>query len=372
MKQDIDDTPEAPETLEKLEDDAQYEDDNAAVPPSDIIAYNELRSCADLFRMYDQKILQINPDFQRDVVWKGPDQTRFIDSLIKALPIPSMCFAMDHKAQRWLVIDGLQRISTVVRFLQGGDWTLSDLEDIEPEIAGKSVAAIKQTTSPLHQFYTRVENLSVPITVLRCDFSKKSHMKYLFTIFHRLNTGGIKLNNQEIRNCIYGGTFNELLRTCDKYPAWRSLNKMKEGMLYRFTKQEVILRFFAFQEKTEAYEGHLAGFLNNYMHDHQYDRPDSIQAKKSLFERTVDCAFAKIFSSAEPPKLSLTVMEALLVGIGKNIDALANETSETLQARFKSLQVHAEFSEAALKEGLSKKPRVIARLQTATKIFSGQ
>jgi hypothetical protein len=89
-------TPEVPETLEELEDDAQYEDDNATVPPSDIVACNELRSCADLFRMYDQKILQINPDFQRDVVWKGPDQTRFIDSLIKALPIPSMCFAMDH------------------------------------------------------------------------------------------------------------------------------------------------------------------------------------------------------------------------------------------------------------------------------------
>ena len=49
------------------------------------------------------------------------------------MPIPSMCFAMDHKAQRWLVIDGLQRISTVVRFLEGGDWTLSDLEDIELE-----------------------------------------------------------------------------------------------------------------------------------------------------------------------------------------------------------------------------------------------
>lgn len=372
MKPENADTPEAPETLEKLEDDAQYEDDNATVPPADIVAYNELRSCADLFRMYDQKILQINPDFQRDIVWKGPDQTRFIDSLIKALPIPSMCFAMDHKAQRWLVIDGLQRISTMVRFLEGGDWTLSDLEDIEPEIAGKSAAAIKQRSSALHQYYTRVENLSVPVTVLRCDFSKKNHMRYLFTIFHRLNTGGMKLNNQEIRNCIYGGTFNQLLRACDKYQPWRSLNKMKDGMLYRFAKQEMILRFFAFQEKTEAYEGHLASFLNNYMHDHQNDGLEVIDVKKRLFERTVDCAFSKVFSSTEPPKLSLTVMEAILVGIGRNIDALVNETSETLQARFKALQAHPDFSEAALKEGLSKKPRVIARLQTAAKIFSGQ
>lgn len=279
---------------------------------------------------------------------------------------------MDHKAQRWLVIDGLQRISTIVRFLEGGDWTLSNLEDIEPAIAGKSAAAIKPKTSTLHQYYTRVENLSVPVTVLRCDFNKKSHMKYLFTIFHRLNTGGVKLNNQEIRNCIYGGSFNELLRACDKYPAWRSLNKMEEGTLYRFTKQELILRFFAFQERSEAYEGHLAGFLNNYMHDHQNDDAAAIDGKKSLFERTVSCAFSKIFASSEPPNLSLTVMEALLVGIGKNIGALENESSETLQARFKELQTHPEFSETALKEGLSKRPRVISRLQIAADIFRGQ
>ena len=181
-------------TLEELEEKSLSEDDYSEVPPSDIVAYNELRSCADLFRMKQQGILQIQPEFQRDVVWKGPDQSRFIDSLIKQLPIPSMCFALDHKAQQWIVIDGLQRISTIVRFLEGGDWTISDLVDIEQAIAGKSVAAIKMRDNPLHQFYTRVENLTIPVTVLRCDLKKKSHTEYLFTIFHRLNTGGMKLN----------------------------------------------------------------------------------------------------------------------------------------------------------------------------------
>ena len=84
-----------------------------------------------------------------------------------------MCFAMDHKAQKWMVIDGLQRISTIVKFLEGGDWRLSQLDDIEPEISGKSVALIKTSHGPLHQYYTRVENLSIPVTVLRCDFKKK-------------------------------------------------------------------------------------------------------------------------------------------------------------------------------------------------------
>ena len=360
------------ETLSDLEEKSFYADDSAEVPPSDIVAYNELRSCADLFRMHQQGILQIRPEFQRDVVWKGPDQTRFIDSLIKSLPIPSMCFALDHKAQRWIVIDGLQRISTIVRFLEGGDWKLSPLEDIEPEIAGKSVAAIKARSSPLHQYYTRVENLSVPITVLRCDFSKKNHMEYLFTIFHRLNTGGLKLNNQEIRNCIYGGSLNNLLKELDNYPAWRRLNKMRKDQLYRFTKQEVILRFMAFHDRAGTYEGHLAKFLNSYMHEYQDASPEFLEQKTQLFTRTVDCAFDKIFGKEPPPKLPITIMEAVLVGVAKNLDSLVAMPAPEVRARYDQLGSHQEFSELALKEGLSKKPRVIARLNTATRIFAGK
>lgn len=360
-----------PTTLDELEQRSLEEDDAPQVPPTDIVAYNELRSCADLFRMHEQGILKIQPDFQRDFVWQGPDQTRFIDSLVKQLPIPSMCFALDHKAQRWIVIDGLQRISTIIRFLQGGDWTLSALEDIEPEIAGKSVAAIKTKTDPLHQYYTRVENLSVPVTVLRCDFTKKTHMEYLFTIFHRLNTGGMKLNNQEIRNCIYGGTLNEFLKESDKYAAWRRLNKMQANKLYRFAKQEIILRFLAFHDKASKYEGQLAKFLNSYMHTHQNASADFISEKGELFRGTVDCIMRKIFGDSVPPKLSLTVMEALLVGVGRNLNALKEEPAAVVQQKFNNLIQHEEFSEVSLKEGLSKKPRVIARLTTAVNIFSG-
>jgi hypothetical protein len=321
--------------------------------------------------MHKQGILQIQPDFQRDIVWKGPDQTRFIDSLIKSLPIPSMCFAQDHKAQRWMVIDGLQRIHTIVRFLEGGDWKLSPLEDIEPEVAGKSVAAIKLENNPLHQYYTRVENLTVPVTVLRCDFSKKNHMEYLFTIFHRLNTGGLKLNNQEIRNCIYGGSLNNLLKELDKYPAWRRLNKMQKEQLYRFTKQEVILRFLAFYDRASTYEGRLAKFLNTYMHEHQNPPQDFLDKKKVLFTQTVDCVLSKVFSGAAPPKLPITILEGVLVGVAKNLDSLNAAPASVVRARYSQLSLNAEFSENAMKEGLSKKPRVIARLNTATQIFGG-
>jgi len=356
--------------LDELEKQKLYEDDINRVPPSDIVAYNELRSCADLFRMHKQQILEIQPEFQRDVVWLGPAQTRFIDSLIKQLPIPSMCFALDYKKQKWMVIDGLQRISTIVRFLSGSDWKLSNLEDIEQEIAGISVAAIKNPKSKLHSYYTRVENLSIPITVLRCEFDNKAHKEYLFTIFHRLNTGGMKLNNQEIRNCIFGGSLNDLLKRLDSNRNWRKINKMKQGESYRFSKQELILRFFAFHDKHTKYTGHLANFLNSYMGEHQNANEEFVDNKADLFTRTVECLYKNVFADKGPGKFPNTVLEGVLIGVGKNIDYLEKSSPSIIQRKYRELHKNEQFSSEALTEGLSKRPRVIERLNTAIKIFA--
>ena len=356
--------------FEEAERRTLWEDDSNEPPPADIIAYNELRSCADLFRMSNQGILDIQPDFQRDVVWNGADQTRFIDSLVKQLPIPSMCFSLDYKTQKWLVIDGLQRLSTIIKFLKGADWKLSDLDDITADLSGKSAAAIKDKNSPLHQYYSRVENLTIPITVLRCDYSKKNHMEYLFTIFHRLNSGGMKLNNQEIRNCIYGGVFNTLLKSLDSNVSWRRINRMKKGENYRLTKQELILRFFAFSARHKQYKGSLSKFLNSYMQENRDISPQEADEKKNYFDETVVCIDEKIFGKKQPARLSITIIEALLFGIGMNLEKVRLEEADVLQKKFQDLVSHEDFSETLIREGLSKRQRVIDRLDTAVSIFA--
>lgn len=356
--------------IELLEERSFFEEDSSEIPPSDIVAYNELRSCADLFRMYQQDILKIQPEFQREFVWKGPDQSRFIDSLIKQLPIPSMCFSYDPEKQEWMVIDGLQRISTIVKFLEGGDWKLSKLSDIDQNISGKSVAAIKVSDSKLHKYYTRVENLAIPVTVLRCDHSKKSHLEYLFTIFHRLNTGGMKLNNQEIRNCIYGGPFNRLLKTLDETLSWRRINKMQPKNHYRFTKQELILRFFAFYFNLDKYDGNLAKFLNQFMHERRYLDVGQQAGLTILFEATSDLIYDQIFHKKSPQKLSITIIESLFVGVGRNLHGLADLTNNQMAEKYENLLQHPNFSEASLKEGLSKKQKLIDRLNASINIFS--
>lgn len=361
--------------LKEEEEKTSWEDDQSELPPNDIVAYNELRSCADIVRMYRNGQLTINPDFQRDVVWKKPDQTRFIDSMIKQLPIPSMCISLDFNTNERLVIDGLQRISTIINFLTKDEYQLSALDDIEQKISGKTVSFIKTKNKT---FYDRVENLTIPITVLRCDYTKQSHMDYLFTIFHRLNSGGTKLNNQEIRNCIYNGKLNSLLKSTVKYVNYTRLFNIESDKTYRFAFEELNLRFFAFSDLLDKYNGRLAKFLNNYMYDKEKNpkaikiTDKEVEQKREFFEKTIDLTYAKVFNSHSAEKLSKSLIEAILIGVGKNlnyVDSLSISQAEALLVKLKS---DDQFSVSNLKEGLSQKGKVTARINKAIDVFSGR
>jgi hypothetical protein len=358
--------------IKALEKQTFEEDDSFELPPPDIIAYNELRSCADLFRMYAQGILEIQPEYQREVVWKDPEQTRFIDSLVKQLPIPSMCFSLDYKTQKWQVIDGLQRMWSIIRFLSDTNWILSKLDDIDPKMSGQPMSRFVDRNSDLHSYFTRVENLTIPITILRCDYSKMSHMNYIFMIFHRLNSGGAKLTNQEIRNCIYGGSLNKFLKELNMNPNWMRINKIKQTSGHRFIQEEIILRFFAFHDGYENYTGRLAKFLNNYMAEHRNPGDSFLTDKKKLFNRTIDLVYKSIFEGKPPRKLSTSVLEAILVGVSLNLEFVESQPTSSIKAMYDKLLAQEEFSDKKLREGLSGKDRVIGRISTAKKVFSGQ
>lgn len=342
------------------------EEDDVDFPPSDIIAYNEQRSCSDLVRMYQKKQLVIDPDFQRDVVWNEPQQTRFIDSLMKQLPIPSMCISLDYKTDKRYIIDGLQRITTIVKFLTTEDWKLSKLPDVDPSISGKTVEEIKAQHEEL---YERVENMTIPITVIRYDSSKKTHNNYIFTIFHRLNTGGIKLNNQEIRNCIYNGEFNSFLKECAQYKNWRLLMNRDKNKSSRFEDEELVLRFFAFYDEYHTYKGKLTRFLNDYMYKHRFAKEDFIQSKDRLFKQTVDLIYNK-FTQGEPIKTSKVITEGILLGVAKNLDTLANLSNEQLQSKYSRLIKSEPFLTKNLAGGIYQKDKALERINTSIKNFS--
>ncbi len=306
----------------KVEEESSFfeEDSQQPVPPENVVAYNELRSCADLNRMHSTGKLELQPDFQREVVWRSDEQARFIDSLVKQLPIPSMCFSLDYKTQRWKVIDGLQRMTTITSFLGTSDWRVAPLNDIHPGLRGKRNSDLRNGTDAEKKLFATVEDISIPITVIRCDYDNESHMRYLFTIFYRLNSGGVRLNNQEIRNCIYSGTFNTMLKSVDTSNTdWRFVTRRIWGRTDRFRSVEILLRALAFSERLDKYDGNLAGFLNDFMLRSSRMDEGSLHKARTRLERMASLA-RLVLAKVPGGKRSLTFVEGVLVGVLANID----------------------------------------------------
>lgn len=356
--------------LAEVEATFEQEDSEQPVPPADIVAYNELRSCADLFRMHASGKLEIQPDFQRDVVWKQDDQSRFIDSLVKQLPIPSMCFSLDYKTQRWKVIDGLQRMSSIIKFLSTSEWRLSDLTDIHPKLRNRKNSDLRHGADEEKRLFALVEDVSIPVTVIRCDYTQRSHMLYLFTIFHRLNSGGVRLTNQEIRNCIYTGPFNDLLKRFDsKNQDWKNVKKRIWGAMDRFRSVEVLLRVLAFADERQSYDGNLARFLNEYMHRRANESSESLVHVEERLGRIARRA-SEALSVEEQRKLPVLLVEALLVAMYSQGDRLSDMSAKEVADAYTSMRAHPSFV-ASARYAVTSADNVRTRLNAAVSAFEG-
>ncbi|MGE4314238.1 MAG: DUF262 domain-containing protein [Pseudobdellovibrionaceae bacterium] len=337
------------------------EADTDILPPEDVVSYNELRSVHDLYRLYVTHQLEIQPDFQREEVWKAPQKTRFIDSLFKRLPIPSMCLADDYKRGQMIVVDGLQRISTIISLLdKNSDFKLSKLDDVDKRLSGYSSIELRR----LNEVLPKIENVTIPVTIIRCDLEKKSHNEYIFQIFHRLNKGGVSLNNQEIRNCIFRGDLNDLLFDLYKDRRWLDFIGRAKESGDRFKGQELILRFFAMHFSLPQYEGKLSQFLNDFMKNHQHlNSQDKIKFEQ-LFALTMDITRNLIKRPS-----SIVIREALLYGISKNLDIINKKSSFDINTAYKKMLDEEAFQHQNLQEGLSRKDNLVKRLHVAKEVI---
>jgi len=194
-------------------------------------------------------------------------------------------------------------------------------------------------------------------------------MRYLFTIFHRLNSGGMRLTNQEIRNCIYTSPFNDLLKHFDNAnPDWKSIKRRIWGSMDRFRSVEVLLRILAFGDSLGTYDGNLARFLNDYMADKAMLSIENLAGVDDKLTKVSSLAHIAL-SLESRKKLSLSLIEAVLVGIYVNILSLDGVTPNQLKTSFSKLKSLPAFSESA-RYAISSVENVKARLNDAIDSFS--
>ena len=200
--------------------------------------------------------LMLDPIFQRRKVWDDGRSSRLIESVILEVPLPLFYFAESRDGTKE-VIDGQQRLNALFRFLNN-DYGLAGLKSL-PDLMGK-----------------RFKDLEKPVqrTIRECAvrtiiFKKESDETLRFEIFERLNTGAVPLNDQEIRNCVYRGPYNELLKRLSGNPDYMWLMGFSRPEK-RFKDVEYVLRFAAFHHATYLrYRPSMAKFLTGDMVEHQ-------------------------------------------------------------------------------------------------------
>lgn len=211
------------------------------------------QSIFELHRQQQLGDLNVQPDFQRYYVWSAKQESRLVESIFLKVPIPLVYFA-EEPAGTFAVIDGQQRLTALFRFMDG-KYALAGLEE-RKDLNGKHFADL--TRDLQRQF----ENYTLSVVQIR----KESDPDIRFEVFERLNTGATKLNDQEIRNCVFRGPFNDFLRQQARYKPFLQLLGLQEPDP-RMSDVELVLRFAAFWDQTYLHfpRQRLKVFLNREM-----------------------------------------------------------------------------------------------------------
>lgn len=284
---------EVTEKIIELDEDTLIEDqkdDEGSIYPFDPVDENiEISdnpfSVFEYLRQLKKGKIFINPDFQRNKVWKEVQKSKFIESILLNFPLPPI-YLNETKESNYIVIDGLQR-STALQEYYADEFELSGLEAI-PKYNGKKYSALPESLQ------SKFENKKLTVFTLK----PSTPMVVIYDLFNRINTGGTQLNRQEVRNCIYIGKSTELLKRLanEKY--------FKEAINYgvggrRMKDREVVLRYLAFRwfdYKTE-YTGDMSDFIENAMKKINKLEDEKITKMADDFKRVMKMSF-KIWNRA--------------------------------------------------------------------------
>lgn len=189
---------------------------------------------------------KLQPSYQRNRVWDKNRKSRLIESLIVNVPIPPV-FLYETEINKFEVMDGLQRISTIVEFMND-EFELQGLE-YWYELNGFLYSRLPEVIrNSINRRY-----LSATIILNESSNNQNSEDMKQF-IFERLNTGGMELSPQEIRNAIFSGEFNKMLIEVTEMELYSQLVKLPIKDKIRMQDRELILRFFAYKS---AYKNNL-------------------------------------------------------------------------------------------------------------------
>lgn len=269
------------------------------------------------------KAYNLNPDYQRNKVWDPQRKSRLIESLIMNIPIPPI-FLYEISPSKYEVMDGLQRISTIIDFLNN-KFKLKGLE-VWQELNGCSYEELIPEVQDA--IGSRYLSGSVILSDSKNTKEKQDELKRL--IFERLNTGGITLTKQEIRNAVNTSKMNTMINDfADNNNTFNNLWHSGEDSKNRMGNREMILRFFAYKDLSYNNNTTIgtSQALDYYSAKSVYFDESKVENLKLYIENTLDFvktlfgeqAFNKNNGTKSEKMLFDTVMLACSICIDKEV-----------------------------------------------------
>ncbi|GAK32731.1 hypothetical protein JCM17846_26120 [Iodidimonas nitroreducens] len=327
---------------EILVEDEPEEDECGTHVEFDIATYPSDLTLAVIHEMWKNEDITI-PSFQRNFVWKIKQSSLLIESFLLGLPVPQVFFYIDNESRN-LVIDGQQRIMSVIYFLEGYFGTenmqgrravfrLTGLSEKSPYAKKRFIDLSSQDQRRIKGAVLRAVNIK--------QLAPANQSTSMYHIFERLNTGGTPLRPQEIRNCIFHGPLVERLQELNEDANWRTILASKPRDKHQ-RDVEMILRIFAMTERGSAYEKPMKEFLNQQMHIHDGSK---ISPKVEQFVKGFSTVTDVIRKELNPKPfhirgpLNLAAMDSIMAVLIQN----SGKIPKDIAIRFKNLTENDDY-----------------------------
>ncbi len=339
-------------------------------------------SFGELIHMYKAGELLIRPEYQRLFRWKGSQKTALIESILLGIPIPPVFVAEDMEGV-WELVDGLQRVSTIISFFGDLDESLLTVcvEDSQEDNVNyvnkwelesgnlvEDLEGFNVDTLP-KKYVINLKRAVCRVEILRGE--SNTAMKY--ELFKRLNSGGSTLTPQEIRNAIYRGIdpkiniLTEKLSKNEDFIKLVSLSGQKKQELYD---QELVLRFVAFLGNADKINANTEIFLDKFMETAVKDKEFDVGYYEELFVKVMrmlrDAGDSSMFRNDRKGFVP-AYYEGITLGIAQNLEKY-EARPELILERIQALKEDREFKKYSGSASNSKS-RIKNRLKVANKIF---
>jgi uncharacterized protein with ParB-like and HNH nuclease domain len=311
--------------------------------------------------------INLNPDFQRRDRWDEEKQSRFIESIIMNVPIPPIFLGEDEYGS-YVVLDGRQRLTAIDEFLKN-TFKLKSLKVWE-DLNGQTFNDLQKRK--LDRAITR---RFVPAVVIL----KESSPQVKYDVFDRLNTGGVIAEPMEIRNAVFQGKFNSLIRQLSELPTFRRLwgiptdqaELEKNGLYRKMTDIELILRFFAlshYERMDMKFKDYLSDFMDTRNQEY-VQNPALEQEDREVFLKTIDncwTAFGDAAFRKDPQATkSAPLADATMIALSAYPTDTVRQKADGIRGAIRSLLDTNEEFRKAFGTGTNGKGAIRTRIELA-------